>query len=132
MKLLALAILLFGPFLLRIWLGTEFAQEGRTVVRILALGVYVNALAHVPSGFLTALGRPDSIARFHVAELILHLPLAWFLILHFGIVGAAIAWTIRVSVDACLLFWASDSVIRDFSDRDLDSRLTSTPAAMES
>lgn len=125
-------ILLFGPFLLRIWLGTEFAQEGRTVVRILALGVYVNALAHVPSGFLTALGRPDSIARFHVAELILHLPLAWFLILHFGIVGAAIAWTIRVSVDACLLFWASDSVIRDFSDRDLDSRLTSTPAAMES
>jgi O-antigen/teichoic acid export membrane protein len=120
-----------GPFLLKIWLGPEFAEQGKVVIRVLSLGVYVNALAHVPSGFLTALGRPDTIAKFHVMELIIHLPLAWLLIVHFGIVGAAVAWTIRVSIDACLLFWATGGVVRDFSVRDLDSRLAPSAAVSE-
>lgn len=125
-------ILLFaGPWLLKLWLGPEFAEQGRTVVRILALGVYVNALAHVPSGFLTALGRPDTIAKFHVGELVIHLPLAWLLITHFGIVGAAVAWTIRVTIDACLLFWATGGVVRHFSVRDLDSRLAPSASVAE-
>jgi O-antigen/teichoic acid export membrane protein len=119
-----LVLAIAGPFLLKLWLGPEFAEQGRTVIRILALGVFVNALAHVPSGFLTALGRPDTIAKFHVAELVVHLPLAWFLIVHFGIVGAAVAWTIRVTIDACLLFWATRGVVRDFSVGDLDTRLS--------
>jgi O-antigen/teichoic acid export membrane protein len=64
-------------------------------------------------------------------ELIIHLPLAWLLIVHFGIVGAAVAWTIRVSIDACLLFWATGGVVRDFSVRDLDSRLAPSAAVSE-
>jgi O-antigen/teichoic acid export membrane protein len=121
----SLLLAIAGPWLLEIWLGREFAEQGRVVVRILALGVFVNAVAHVPSGFLTALGRPNTIAKFHVAELALHLPLAWVLIVNWGIVGAALAWTIRVTIDACLLFWATGGVVRDFSVRDIDARLSS-------
>lgn len=110
----ALLLLVAGPWLLELWLGHVFAAEGGKAIRILAVGVLLNAAAHVPSGFITALGRPDIIAKLHVAELVLHVPLAWFLIMHFGVFGAALAWSIRVGLDAALLFVASKRVLRDF------------------
>jgi O-antigen/teichoic acid export membrane protein len=102
----ALVLILFGPMLLRFWLGETFAASGGTAVRILAFGVLMNSLAHVPSSFIVAIGRPDVNAKFHMLELLMHLPIAWWLIHKFGVTGAAIAWTIRVTFDAGLLFTA--------------------------
>lgn len=107
----ALALVLFGPTLLRLWLGDVFAEQGGTALRILAFGVLANALAHVPSSFVAALGRPDISAKFHLLELALHVPLAWWLITHYGVTGAAIAWTTRVTFDAALLFGAASKVL---------------------
>ncbi|MEO8576766.1 MAG: flippase [Gemmatimonadales bacterium] len=109
-----LALAIFGPWLLRLWLGEAFATQGATAIRILAFGVFLNAAAHVPSGFITALGRPDIKAKLHLGELVFHVPLAYFLITHFGLAGAALAWTTRVGIDAGLLFIASKRVLRDF------------------
>jgi O-antigen/teichoic acid export membrane protein len=102
----ALVLILFGPMLLRFWLGEAFAASGGTAVRILAFGVLMNSLAHVPSSFIVAIGRPDVNAKFHMLELLIHLPIAWWLIHKFGVTGAATAWTIRVTFDAGLLFTA--------------------------
>lgn len=102
----ALVLMIFGPMLLRFWLGETFAANGGTAVRILAFGVLMNSLAHVPSSFIVAIGRPDVNAKFHMLELLIHLPVAWWLIHRFGVTGAAIAWTIRVTFDAGLLFTA--------------------------
>ena len=102
----ALILLFFGPGLLRFWLGETFAAHGGTAVRILAFGVLMNALAHLPSSFIVAVGRPDVNAKFHMIELLIHIPVAWWLIHKFGVTGAAIAWTIRVTFDAGLLFAA--------------------------
>jgi O-antigen/teichoic acid export membrane protein len=102
----ALVLMLFGPMLLRFWLGETFAASGGTAVRILAFGVLMNSLAHVPSSFIVAIGRPDVNAKFHMLELLIHIPIAWWLIHKFGVTGAAIAWTIRVTFDAGLLFTA--------------------------
>jgi O-antigen/teichoic acid export membrane protein len=55
---------------------------------------------------IVALGRPDINARFHLLELVIHLPVAWWLIAHFGVTGAAIAWAFRVTLDTTLLFGA--------------------------
>jgi O-antigen/teichoic acid export membrane protein len=107
----ALALMLFGPALLRLWLGEVFAEQGGLAIRILAFGVLANAVAHVPSSFIAALGRPDISAKFHVLELALHVPLAWWLITHYGVTGAAIAWTTRVTFDATLLFFAAARVL---------------------
>jgi O-antigen/teichoic acid export membrane protein len=73
-------------------------------VRVLAVGVLMNSLAHIPSSFIVAMSRPDINAKFHMLELSVHLPIAWLLINEFGVTGAAIAWTIRVTFDAALLF----------------------------
>ncbi|MEO5590309.1 MAG: flippase [Gemmatimonadaceae bacterium] len=102
----AIVLMVFGPILLRLWLGETFAEAGGTAVRVLAFGVLMNSLAHVPSSFIVAMGRPDVNAKFHMLELIVHLPIAWWLITRYGVTGAALAWTIRVTFDAALLFTA--------------------------
>ncbi|MEP6506620.1 MAG: flippase [Gemmatimonadales bacterium] len=109
----AILIAIAGPLLLKLWLGPTFAERGSTAIRILALGVFINSMAHVPSGVITAMGRPDVVAKFHIIELFIHVPAAWFLITRFGISGAASAWTFRVMVDATLLFITQAKLLRD-------------------
>ena len=100
------AVVVFSSEILQIWLGTEFSREGASVLRILALGVLANSLANIPYSLLQALGRPDVSAKFHLIELPLHCLLAWLLINSWGVTGAAVAWLMRASLDAVLLFIA--------------------------
>lgn len=100
-------VLAFAPDLLQIWMGQAYAAQASLALRILAVGVFANALAQPPFVTLYAVDRPDLPAKFHVAELIVHIPLTIFLIRHFGIAGAAAAWTTRASLDLCLLLVAS-------------------------
>jgi O-antigen/teichoic acid export membrane protein len=93
--------------ILQLWLGSAFAEESTLVLQILVVGVLINSLAHVPYSFIQALGRPDLTAKFHLAELPLQGLLVWWLINLWGITGAALAWSIRVSIDALLLFVAA-------------------------
>src|SRR6266576_2841276 len=89
---------------LKLWLGAEFAQHSFRVLQWLTVGVFVNSLAYVPYAFLQGAGRPDLTATLHLIELPLYLGLLWWLISTHGIEGAAIAWSVRVSVDALFLF----------------------------
>lgn len=107
-----LVLVLFGPVLLRFWLGPQVAAAAGTAVRILAIGLLFNAAALVPTTFIAALGRPDISAKFHMLELAIHLPLAWWLVSTYGITGAATAWTIRVIFDSMLLFRAGSRLMR--------------------
>lgn len=93
--------------LLRVWLGETFAAQSALALRILALGVLINSLAHVPSALCQGLGRPDLPAKFHLLELPVQLVLAWFCVRQWGVTGAAVAWTARVTLDALLLFGAA-------------------------
>jgi hypothetical protein len=52
---------------------------------------------------LQAGGRPDLIAKVHLAEIIPYLALLYFGLLRLGIVGAALAWAIRCAADAVIL-----------------------------
>jgi O-antigen/teichoic acid export membrane protein len=74
------------------------------VLRVLALGVYINCLAQIAFTLIQAAGRSDITAKLHVAEVPLYLGTAWILISSRGIEGAAIAWTLRVAVDAGAMF----------------------------
>jgi O-antigen/teichoic acid export membrane protein len=100
-------VFVFAPDLLRVWLGADYAGHAGTALRILAVGVFTNALAHPLFISLYAKNRPDLPAKFHLIELAIHVPLTIGLIRTFGIAGAATAWTTRVTLDTCLLLWAS-------------------------
>jgi O-antigen/teichoic acid export membrane protein len=101
---LVLGTIGLAPELLTAWLGVEFAREGTFVLRCLALGVFLNGLAQVPSALLQGVGRPDVTALLHVLELPLYLATAWFLIRSRGIEGAALAWTARTALDLVFFF----------------------------
>ena len=101
---IVLFIILYARNILELWLGHEFAPESVLVLQVLTLGVFVNALARVPFSLLQGFGRPDIPAKFHLLELLLYIGIVWFLVAKLGITGAAIAWTLRVTFDAVLLF----------------------------
>lgn len=96
-----------GPDLLSLWMGKQFASQASIVLRILSVGVLLNCMANVPYNALQALGRPDLTGKFHLAELPFYFLLCIMLIPHWGIIGAAIANSIRISADSLLLFWAA-------------------------
>lgn len=98
----ALVALLAHP-LLGLWLGNVYAAKGSVALTILAVGVVVNGAAHLPAAYLYGRGRPDLPAMFHLLELPFYAAAAWLLIMSHGIAGAALAWTLRVTVDAALL-----------------------------
>jgi O-antigen/teichoic acid export membrane protein len=116
---IALILVGFAPEILRTWMGADFASQSGSVLQVLAIGALVNALAYVPMTVHHAHGRPDLPAKFHLMELPLMILLNFALIPKFGVMGAAISWTIRAAVDAGLLFW--------FAGRDA----LATPRAIE-
>jgi O-antigen/teichoic acid export membrane protein len=96
---LCLALFTFAPQVLLVWLGPAFAQQAGTALRILAVGVFLGGLAHLPLAVLYAVGRPDLPAKFHIVEVIVHVPLTFLLVKSWGITGAALAWTLRCGAD---------------------------------
>jgi O-antigen/teichoic acid export membrane protein len=106
-------LLLFPPTLfavvlaengLRAWLGVTFAKQSTHVLQWLALGVFVNSLAQASAALVQASGKPDLTAKLHLFETPIYLALLYWLTKRYGIEGAAIAWTGRVTIDALLLF----------------------------
>jgi O-antigen/teichoic acid export membrane protein len=108
---LVLVLVGFAGEVLVVWLGADFARQSTHVLQWLALGVFLNGLAQVPSAMLQGVGRPDLTAILHVIELPLYLALACVLIRAHGIEGAAIAWTARTAVDLVLFFATARRVL---------------------
>lgn len=108
---LCLALFTFAPVILRGWLGPAFAAQGGTALRILAVGVFLGGLAHLPLGVLYGAARPDLPAKIHLGEVALYVPLTFLLVRAFGIPGAAMSWTIRCGADLFLYEWATRGAI---------------------
>jgi O-antigen/teichoic acid export membrane protein len=91
--------------LLTLWLGASFAEHSFRVLMWLSVGIIINGVAHVPMTVVQGGNRPDIAAKLHLLELSLYGVTCWFLIKQFGIEGAAVAWVLRVTLDAVLLLW---------------------------
>jgi O-antigen/teichoic acid export membrane protein len=108
---LVLIIVTFSREGLMIWLGDNFASNSTSVLKLLAVGVFVNCLAQVVFALVQGRGRADLTAKFHLLEFLLYLPLLLWAIKQYGIVGAAAAWIFRVTIDGLLLLWATQHLI---------------------
>jgi O-antigen/teichoic acid export membrane protein len=122
---IVLGVMVFSHKILEVWLGGDFAAESALALQILAVGVLFNSLAHVPHAWLDAQNRPDLTAKFHMIELPIHAVLVWVLVGLWGIPGAALAWTLRVVLDAALLAIASQQISNELS-RSEQARLQAT------
>ena len=100
---LTVAVFLFAPEALYIWLGDDFREVSAIVVCWLAAGWLINAIARPALTILQSVGRPDLVAKAHISELMPYLGLMWWLTNEFGIAGAAAAWSVRATADALIL-----------------------------
>jgi O-antigen/teichoic acid export membrane protein len=97
----------FAPEFFQAWLGPEIAREGVAVARWLTAGVLVNVIAQVPFTALQATGHADATGKLQMIELPLYAVATWFAAAQWGVIGVAIAWASRATVDALLLFVAA-------------------------
>ncbi|HHK0524543.1 TPA: flippase [Pseudomonas aeruginosa] len=105
---LSSALIFFGSdIILSVWLSDKYLGEASLVLKILAVGFLFNSLAQIPFAKIQAEGNSRLTAILHIFEVLPYLALLYFLVLHSSIVGAAIAWTVRVSVDFLLLEYFS-------------------------
>jgi O-antigen/teichoic acid export membrane protein len=101
---LIVAGLVAMPIFMNLWVGAAFAAHAVPVATILLLGMWINGLAFIPYGHLQARNRPDIVAKFHTIEVIPFLTMLWLGSHFYGLIGAAWATTLRVTIDAILLF----------------------------
>jgi O-antigen/teichoic acid export membrane protein len=93
-------LIALSPELLTLWLGAVFAAEADLATRLLLLGIFANASVFAAHAAVRARLRPVELTMLYAAEVVLHVVITYYLILSWGIVGAALAWGIRVLVDA--------------------------------
>lgn len=102
------------PFLWR-WLGPALGDASAPVGETILIGVWINGLAFIPFTMLNAGGKPGVVARFHIMEILPLVFILWLFLKLWGVEGAAWAWTLRVSIDAALLFAVSRLPWRDYA-----------------
>jgi O-antigen/teichoic acid export membrane protein len=103
-------LMVYAREILTVWMGPAFAANASGCLRILAAAVLVNVIAWPAYQLLHAAGRADLTARYHLVELVIHIPVSMVLIWRLGVRGAALAWLLRVLLDSGLLMRAAAHV----------------------
>jgi len=91
-----------APFF-TLWIGSELAVVSTPIAYVLAAGFWFYSIGHMAYTMLQATGRPDTVSKLLLAELIPYCVALWAALWAFGVIGAAAAFTLRAIVD-CLLF----------------------------
>lgn len=117
--LLPLVVFVFcmSKWLMVTWMGDDYGGVASLILKILIVGYFFNSLAQIPFTSIQALGKAKVTAFIHVCEVIPYLVFLYFCVIHYGIVGAAIAWTIRVAIDCILLFIVNYTISKKLSFR---------------
>ncbi|MDH1380982.1 flippase [Comamonas aquatica] len=115
-----IAIALLSQWGLTLWLGADFSEKSWLIVCIMAAGVMLNGIAFVPFASIQASGDARSTALLHVLELLFYIPLLFFGLKMFGLVGAAVAWAARAGVDLVALLIIEKSKARILMSSDYD------------
>lgn len=93
------------------WISEEFAEQAIHIVLILSVGIWLNSIALVPYTFLHANGLTKLTAIFHLFELVIYVLALWWLTSSLGLIGAALAWVLRVALDLILLQHAANKIL---------------------
>jgi O-antigen/teichoic acid export membrane protein len=106
------ALLVVAKPFFTLWAGEDFGRESTTPFYILAFGLFFNILAYIPYTSILAHARTDIFAKLYWIELALYLVMVLALVSYFGIIGAAIAWSVRVALDTLAIVYFSNRVAR--------------------
>jgi O-antigen/teichoic acid export membrane protein len=97
------ASVILGDWALTWWVGAAFAAQSEWVLYWAALGFFANAISYVPFALLQAIGRADITAKVNLIEMPFYFMFLFWALETWGIEGAAIASTLRLSLNSFIL-----------------------------
>jgi O-antigen/teichoic acid export membrane protein len=103
------------------WINVEFSAAAWKIGTILCIGILFNSLGSLPFTYLQAAGHSKLTAMIHTAEVFVYVPVLLALLHVFGVIGAAVAWSLRTGLDYCILEYFR---IRLSSKEQSEERLT--------
>lgn len=100
-------IVIIGIFLsalfLEIWIGSDLASSSKGVAEAILVGVWINAVVIPHYARYLATQSPKAVVMIFILELPFYFMLLWQGVSHWGVFGAALAWSARVLVDTLLI-----------------------------
>lgn len=99
---ICLIIFIYAKTGLLLWLGSEFSEKSCLISQIIILGVFLQSLNIINHTFIQSTGKSEIQAKIHLVELPIYLTVLWFFVKHFGLIGAAFAWLVRIIIDFIL------------------------------
>lgn len=100
-------IAIFSSEILGLWIGRDFSHESAILMQIFSIGILINCLAHVPFTLIQSANQARITALIHCIQFPFFVVLVWMMTVKYGLIGAVLAWMIRMVVDAALMFLAS-------------------------
>ena len=88
-------------------MGGDYIGRPVLVLKILLVGYFMNAMAQIPYSTIQAEGKSRLTAIIHTVELLPYILCLYILVKDYGIVGAAIVWSLRAGLDCIVLFYFS-------------------------
>jgi O-antigen/teichoic acid export membrane protein len=110
---------------LSLWLGSDFAAHSYLVAQILLIGTFALGMEALPFVLIQGLGRPDIPAKLNLVEGPLYAVGLYWSVRSYGVTGAAVAWTLRATLDALLLFFFAHRLQRNPSSQLSDAPVVS-------
>jgi O-antigen/teichoic acid export membrane protein len=101
---LLFVLFLWAPTILRVWISPTFAEHAALPLRILVFGFGIALLAPLSGALLEGVGRPDLLTKLYLVELPFNIALVWLLTRQFGLVGAAVSYTVRAIVETATIW----------------------------
>ncbi len=100
---IVIAAIILAPQIIYFWMGEAYVDNCVPILRILLIGFFFNSIAQIPFASIQSAGKAKTTALLHCSEIMPYLLLLYFMIDHFGIIGAAFAWTVRMIIDCIIL-----------------------------
>jgi O-antigen/teichoic acid export membrane protein len=89
---------------LELWLGKDFSSQSYLAMQILVVGFFLLGIEGIPFALIQGIGRVDLLAKLNLFELPFFALALWLLTAEYGIVGTAVAFSLRAAVNALVLF----------------------------
>jgi len=90
---LLLIIILAADQILLLWIDQNFATQSSQVLVVLAFGVMASSLNGISVTLFHGMGRPKLVTLQQLIRLPIICTVSWYLVQHFGVIGAAYGWT---------------------------------------
>lgn len=108
-----LILFMFSYEVLLAWLGKDFAENSFFILRLFLIGILINCMAHIPYTFIQSTGDTRTTAVIQLIEFPFYIAILLLMLGVYGVQGAAIAWVLRMMLDAVVMFYIGRKLLRE-------------------